>query len=358
MFKVRALPARFGDAMLIEYGNVNSPHRVLIDGGTRGTREDILAALPAGQRHLELLVVTHIDRDHIEGILTLLEENHLDIAIDDLWFNGWCHLPENPEDEAFGPVQGERLTKRIVDLQVPWNSAFDGKAVMMADNASILPTVTLSGGLSITLLSPTRKALADLKPQWEEELREHNLVPTLPKPPNDDVEEESDEEPFGREDQPDIEALSESEFEGDNSEANASSIAFIAEFEGRRALFAADAHADKLLAALHLFSPQSRVTLDLFKISHHGSRGTTSNELIEKVECPVYLLSTNGSIYKHPHWEAVARILASGGDDLTLVFNYRSDSNMIWDDAALKRQQKYKTRFPADNSLGIEIDLT
>lgn len=360
MFKVKSLPARFGDALLIEYGDMRSPHRVLIDGGTGGTREDIKAVLPAGQRHLELLVISHIDRDHIEGVLTLLEQNDFDIVIEDLWFNGWCHLPQNPDDEIFGAVQGERLSKCIIDQHLPWNKAFDGKAIMMADDAATLPQIVLPGGLKITLLSPTRQALADLKPEWDKELREANLAPTFPVPPNDegDKDGKDGEETFGVPERPDVAALSETVFKRDRSQANASSIAFIAEFEGRRALFAADAHADKLLTALNLLSPQARVVLDLFKISHHGSEGTTNLDLINKVDCPTYLISTNGSIYKHPHWEAVARVLVAGGSEKTLVFNYRSESNEIWDDEALKQKQKYKTRYPADNTHGIEIDLS
>jgi len=53
MFKVKFLPARFGDSIWIEYGDEQAPHRVLIDGGTAGTRRDIqqlLDALPPEQR--------------------------------------------------------------------------------------------------------------------------------------------------------------------------------------------------------------------------------------------------------------------------------------------------------------------
>lgn len=198
-------------------------------------------------------------------------------------------------------------------------------------------------------------ALAELRPMWEREVREANLDPGFGLEPKDDVEPE--EEDFGGEDLPDVVALSDSQFEGDNSEANGSSIAFIAEFDGRRVLFAADAHAEKLVTSLDRLSPDKRVALDLFKISHHGSKNTTSSNLIEKVDCQSYLFSTNGSIYKHPHGEAVARVLTSAGGEPMLIFNYRSASNQIWGLDSLKTRHNYHTRYPAEGQEGIDIEL-
>ena len=124
MFKITFLPATFGDCIFIEYGDEQDPSRILVDGGTAGTREHIqklLRALPYGQRHLELVVVTHIDNDHIAGILTLLEEEaeapphkKLRFTIGDFWFNGWPHLHDDPKGiELYGAEQGEKLTKQI-----------------------------------------------------------------------------------------------------------------------------------------------------------------------------------------------------------------------------------------------------
>jgi len=358
MFKIKSLPARFGDSFWIEYGDQDSPHRMLVDGGTSGTRHEIrrlIQSLPQDQRHLELLVVSHIDRDHIEGILGLLSEDDSGIVIEDIWFNGWPHLPENSEDEMFGAVQGERLTESILELDLPWNKSFGGKAVMIPDDGP-LPQITLLGGLRLTLLSPTCAALADLRPKWEQEVRQANLDPGFGLDPNEDIEAE-EEESFGGEDIPDVRALGDSTFEEDHSEANGSSIAFIAEFEGKSALFAADAHAGKLVAALERLAGSERISLDLFKVSHHGSKHTTSRELIEKVDCPIYLFSTNGSIFKHPHAEAVSRILVAEEKTPTLIFNYRSPRNEIWDLDFLKEQHGYRTRYPVEGQKGIEIVL-
>jgi hypothetical protein len=358
VLRIRFLPARFGDAIWIEYGDENVPHRVLIDGGTRGTRHDLRPLLqdlpsPDGGR-MELLVITHFDRDHIEGVLGLLEDPTLPLDIGDVWFNGWGHLPENPPVEGFGAVQGERLTKAILERGLPWNRAFGGKAVATAPGAP-LPSRSLPGGLELTLLSPAPEALLRLKPVWEREVRAANLDPGFGLEPNDDAPEGP--EGFGAVDLPDVEALADTPFEDDRSEANASSIAFLASWEGRRVLFAADAPAGTVLEALDRISPHERLALDLFKISHHGSRSTTSRPLIEKVDCPRYVFSTNGSIFRHPHGEAVARVIVAGGPDPELIFNYRSKHNEIWDLGALRRRHGYRTRYPDRTGDGVTVSL-
>ena len=69
------LPAREGDAIWIRWGD---GHQMLIDMGRAETGRgliDRLRALPVDARSFELLVITHVDRDHIEGVLTVLVDN-------------------------------------------------------------------------------------------------------------------------------------------------------------------------------------------------------------------------------------------------------------------------------------------
>jgi glyoxylase-like metal-dependent hydrolase (beta-lactamase superfamily II) len=98
MLRIEMLPARQGDALWIEYGeDPQRPHRVLCDAGTPGTWPVVqarIADLPEGQRAFELLVVSHVDADHIGGSLPLLTDTRLGATFDDVWFNGWRHLPQ------------------------------------------------------------------------------------------------------------------------------------------------------------------------------------------------------------------------------------------------------------------------
>jgi hypothetical protein len=39
LFTIHSLPATYGDCIWIEYGTKDKLHRILIDGGTAGTKE-------------------------------------------------------------------------------------------------------------------------------------------------------------------------------------------------------------------------------------------------------------------------------------------------------------------------------
>jgi len=350
-YEVTFLPARYGDSIWIAYGTNNKTHRILIDGGTSGTKNDIrdlLETLPGNQRHFELMVVTHIDRDHIEGILALLEEEELGFEVDDFWFNGWEHLPED-EEEELGAVQGERLTAALKKHHIKWNKAFGKKAVVIPASGN-LPEITLPGGMKITLLSPLLENLVKLRPKWEKEVKEAGLVPgfgALPVPDLDD-----DEEHLGV--LPDVNALNEEEFHEDTAAANGSSIAFLGSFGGKTVFYGGDSFPGVVLASLNkLFTNKARV--ELVKLSHHASAHNTSPELIEKFETDKFLISTNGSNYHHPSAVTVAKVIKRGGPAVELYFNYRSEDNKVWDSATLKTKHSYKAFYPAGEGITIPV---
>lgn len=358
MFRIKFFPARYGDAIRIAYGEPNTPRLVLIDGGTGGTREDILADLKeyeAKGASLELIIVTHIDRDHIEGILRLLEDKDFILKVEDFWFNGWPQLPQDADNESFGPVQGERLSTQIRRRKLNWNKRFRGQAAVVSETGR-LPEIELDGGLKITLLNPTLDYLKGLKQVWENEIRLANLDPGFGiKEPGEN--EEDEDEAFGVASLPDVFELANSDYIDDKSVPNLSSIALIAEYGTKRVLLAGDTPAGPLLKALARLAPTEKLRVDLFKLSHHGSKHTTSRELIEKVECPLYVISTSGSRYKHPEQEAIARVIAFSVRPLTLAFNYRGKRNEIWDDEDLRQDHQYKTQYPEDGKTGIEFEL-
>src|SRR5262245_38687628 len=98
MLRIEMLTDGHGDCLWFEYGNPSKPSRVLIDGGATGTYKralrDKLRALGAQTPPFELLVVTHIDADHIAGTLDLLEDRDMPFKASDVWFNGYRHLPD------------------------------------------------------------------------------------------------------------------------------------------------------------------------------------------------------------------------------------------------------------------------
>ncbi len=360
MFNIKFLPARFGDCIWITYGAEDNPSRILIDGGTGGTRHSIrklVEELPENERKLELLVVTHIDRDHIEGILKLLEEDELPFTIRDFWFNGWGHLdiPVEEEIEPFGGVMGERLSAGILKHNLSWNGDFNKKTVVV--DGETLPKISLPGGMKLTLLSPAPKHLSELKDKWEDEVRAANLDPGFGLAINDEEEGEEEVDSFGGEEIPNIDILSQESFEEDTAAGNGSSIAFLAEYEGKKVLFCGDAFPSQLLEALNKIAPDHKIDLDLFKVSHHASSHNTSPELLNKVNCKNFVISTNGRIYKHPKKVTIARILKSAGANTQLIFNYKSNINKIWDEEFIKNKYNYTTMYPEPGMEIVQIDL-
>lgn len=355
-FRIEMLPARHGDCLWIEYGDPEAPHRVLIDGGTTGTYDRLrerLLALPDNQRRLELLVVTHIDADHIEGVLKLLEDDGLSVCFGDIWFNGWRHLPGSQLEE-FGPVQGERLSTHLDAAGLPWNQSFNRKRVCATEGDGLISR-SLPGGLALTLVSPGTAELTALRPVWERECRRAGLDPSQPPPAEEPL-------PPGIEVMGplDIDALAASPFEGDHSAANGSSIALLAEFDGRRALLAGDAYAEVLLAGIQRLTgnaPGQRLRLDAFKVPHHGSKANLNRELLDRLECPRFLISTDGTRFRHPDREAIARIVKFSPTPPELVFNYRTEFNAVWDQPRLMNRHAYRARYPADGEEGLVVDL-
>ncbi|MEA2684952.1 MAG: hypothetical protein QOE93_147, partial [Actinomycetota bacterium] len=67
MLTVEMLPAGYGDAILVTYGTEAEPHRILIDGGQARSFPAVSARLRSFNGPIDLLVVTHVDTDHIGG---------------------------------------------------------------------------------------------------------------------------------------------------------------------------------------------------------------------------------------------------------------------------------------------------
>jgi hypothetical protein len=356
------LPAAQGDALWIEYGDEHSPKRILVDGGTKGSWENGLRAriegLPADERRFELLVVTHIDADHIDGALKLLQDETLGATFGDVWFNGWRHLPETLE--PLGPVAGELLTDTIVNRGLAWNDAFGGVAVVIPDEKeNALPRAHLDGDLSVTVLAPGLLQLHNLRPVWKEAVEEAGLDPEKPRPaPEEQPEPMGGLEHLGA--RPNVDALAASVFDEDTAEPNGSSIVVLLEHDGKSALLCADAFPSVVLAGVTRLAAEREVpqlAIDTLKIPHHGSRFNLSPALAGALDCKSFLYSTNGSQTQHPHPESIARTIVAAGPGSTLHFNYSTKFNEPWDDAVLEGQKGYTAVFPDAGTVGLTVSI-
>jgi len=357
MIRIEMLAASFGDCILVEYGKPEDRHRVLIDAGLTGTYAQALRPRLAKLGRavpLDLLVVTHIDRDHICGILPLLREKPAAIAPKDIWFNGRHHL----EDDALGAKDGEALGALLVEKNLPWNVAFGpaAKHAVVVPGAGKLPERTLDGGAVITLLSPYRDDLEALASEWDDTLGHWDEEPAADAAPDPDDDILGKRPPLAGIDVEQVRDLAETGFDEDGARPNGSSIAFLFQSEGKRILFAADAHPTPLLRSLQRLSHE-RVALDAFKLSHHGSMNNLSPDLLAQVECPRYLVSSNGGTFGHPHPETMARIVTSSPALKTLFFNYASPYTTVWDDESTKTRFAYRAAYPDPGTEGFALEL-
>lgn len=343
-FEVTMLPASEGDCLIIRYGPAGKERRVLIDAGRKATYGELKKALPDEKdRAIELLVISHVDRDHIEGAVDLLEEEKSTFRFEDIWFNGYDHLDWQPDLEMFGARDGEKITMALEGHELPWNVAFDGGPVRIEEDEP-LPEHVLPGGLKLTLLSPNASKLLKLKSRWIEECKKAKI---LPGGGGDDPAAEKPKprmlESFGGES---LAVLAAKRSALDKAKANGTSIAVIAEYDGKRVLLAADAHPDLLLSSLKKFGGEKQVRFDLVKLSHHGSAKNTTTALVKQLQCSRYLVSTNGTIFGHPDREALARVVVHQPDEVTFFFNY--DQEPVRDFAAFSGEDDltFKCEFP------------
>lgn len=345
MIEVHALPAREGDSLWVEWSHRGQRRRMLIDGGS-GNRAAAPAAIAARiarsaphQRRFDLVVCTHIDLDHIEGVLGLLSDPPEGFGFDDFWFNGSRHL----RADVLGPKHGDLLGERLSAQSASWNRAFAHRAVVV-DGTGPLPVIHLPG-LTLTILGPDWPALDRLALAWPS-------VSNL----------RADEAAAGdvlsdRDAGVPLDNLARADYVADLSPANGSSIVFLAEDDqGHRVLFGADAPAEMLITSLRRIQRRGRIRVDLCKVPHHGSSHNVSPELVRLLDCRHWLLSTSGAKFRHPGRRAIARIIADGANP-TLWFNYRSVSNEEYAHPDLVSRYPFTAVHPMAGREGISVTV-
>lgn len=385
-------PAKNGDCFLISLGEKNKKH-ILIDCGYVETYKKFLKKelikISENGEVIDLMVITHIDQDHILGGIAFLKENNENpfITIKEIWHNSYRHLQfENEKvlnvsvkeksileseivlgssylqqnvdksetlDEDISSRQGSLLAALILEGNYPWNKTFFGKAVNCDNKTSVV-----KDQYNITLLSPNTNKLKKLSTTWLRELKkqkmdfllsdeqifddayefylirqeEHNVVENNISSGSNSYNEKSIE---------DI-VLKNPVDEVDTSITNGSSISFIIEYRGKKLLFLADAHPDIISNNI---SNLEEKYFDLVKLSHHGSKKNISENLIKNLNSEIFLISTNGYKHGHPDIEPLAKIVYSQkSNSKTLVFNYETAISKIFNRSSWKEEYNYSVR--------------
>lgn len=311
---LKILQVKHGDAIIIECQQGDNRGVVVIDGGPQSTNQvfkDAIALYPS----IDLLVLTHYDEDHIGGILSYVRtcrSENKPLGIKEIWANCASSIPLD-DDEDLSTKQARKLSEILQEY------VNEGSLVWRSDLCE--GVIANLGFAKIHVVSPTRevlyKTLAGL--QKEQEQEDLNLAAHSRQTAeiNISLEELAKREKVA----PDIDQP--------NQLANAASIAFILECDGTRLLMLGDSYSQNIVHYLtHTVTVQLPLSIDYVKVSHHGSRNNTSNELLDLIECQNYIISTNGGKGNtcHPDRETIANILCHPGRDrmkqIHLFFNY------------------------------------
>ncbi|MGY0193682.1 ComEC/Rec2 family competence protein [Leptothrix sp. BB-4] len=351
------LPASFGDALLLRCPVGKRTWTLLMDTGPDETWPALrkrLMTLPLqadGTRWIDLLVVSHIDHDHIGSVAKMLDDRELALAFGDVWFNAPPNLPR-----PRGAVEGAALARLLGSGRpgLPWNRTWAGQPVV---TPAIGGGVQLGGkGLpTLTLLSPSPDRLTRLWPAWEAELAK--VAARTAETPASKAGPPAAVTPLPN----DLATLAARRTPNDASAPNGSSIAFLLEHQGASVLLGADAVPGTMEPALDALLKRrglERLAVDAIKLSHHGSRANVTAALLSKLDSPNAIVSTDNKIFNHPDDEALARVVtARAGQPLTLWFNHDTPRNRRWDEPALKAAHGHATVYPGAPGTGVTLTL-
>jgi hypothetical protein len=348
-FSLDVRRARKGDCLVLHYGSKTNPGLGLIDGGPsqvygphlKPRLEQIRKSRKLGPNDplpVDFMMVSHIDDDHINGILELTKElleakaakKPLPFKIQSVWHNtfddiignnpkeltaavtaqfGTASLSGEPETDGLNPdvarvlasvSQGFRLRDDLRGLKLRINPEFEGKLVIAKKKAK---TLDMGKGLKFTVVGPMHDEIAALQKDHDTFLKKKEKEGTASV----------------------LAAFT------DSSVANLSSVVVLAEVGKKRMLLTGDARGDKVLEGLELVGllkndGKSTMHVDVFKGPHHGSDRNADPILFRRVTADHYVFSGNGE-HGNPERETLQMLLDERGDedDYTIHLTYPID---------------------------------
>lgn len=381
IFTLEALEARHGDSLLLHYGTKKSPQLIVIDGGPQGVYNKSLRPrlealrekrAPGGSLPVRLLMVSHIDDDHIRGVLdltdALLAQKKRGAPLCDIttiWLNSFDEILGNREtgaiaaslgssvrlsakgelafppglfrDEGAAAVaanvpQGRRLRDQIEPLALR-NDPFEDLVCLRTKDKKALD---VGGRLKFRVLGPTQTRLEELEAEWDKKLAE--LKQKKPA---------------------EAKALAASFM--DDSVYNLSSIVVMAEAGRRKVLLTGDALGDDILEGLReakLLKAGGTLHVDVLKMPHHGSIRNVTEEFLSTVTADHYVMSADGK-YDNPDLDTL-RLLSKvrGGAPCTFhLTNPVPHAVKFFKSDRKKPGKKYTVNIRPDGAPSIRIDL-
>ncbi|SEN97869.1 AVAST type 1 anti-phage system MBL fold metallo-hydrolase Avs1a [Pseudomonas sp. ok266] len=380
MLSLKMYPSKNGDAFLI---NANGNH-LLVDGGFASTYTNYiaqdLAELSRQGNRISLVVCTHIDADHIGGLLAFFSANGCPdsrgIEVDAVWHNSLRSLSSQPQgpcmpqdarvlesikrrgfplatERAADPIsvrQGSSLAKLLRIERYHWN---DGDGSQCID--SRVAALDLPNAVQVKVLGPTVERLESLRTWW---LREMKKLGYRGVGEASDLVDDAYEMWCAHDSQsaaPCIRPIAAQKdlqltkvYTADTSIANGSSIALLLTAGKASVLLLGDAWAEDMVAELKQRQTDGGIQLfDAIKISHHGSNHNTSVELLAMVDAPCFLISTDGSRHGHPDFEVLAEIVdRPAAFERRIYFNYETAASQQLRTYTSKSHARFSVHVP------------
>ena len=343
LFTLEALEAKHGDSLLLHYGPANDPQLIVIDGGPAGVwkkrLQPRLAALRearVGDQALPIVavVISHIDDDHVNGILQMFtaiekqkQNGNAEFDVSGLWHNSFDDLAPKVEapavksaEASFKPAlggsvpaklkvgrepaivlasvsQGRDLRNAAKRLGVPVN--FDGKGSIIMAPSSGGHTETIGDGLTVTVLGPLAPQLDALREDWAKQVAKLKKAGKLT-PASVQV------------------ALADYV---DKSVYNLSSIVLLAKAGGKTMLLTGDGRGDYILEGVTKAGllETGRLHVDLLKLPHHGSVHDVRREFFEQITADHYVISADGK-YDNPDVDTLKALFAARPHDAYTLY--------------------------------------
>ena len=349
-------------------------------------------------KRIDVLIVTHIDSDHANGITKLMRNpNFSDMQIGMILFNGFQPQTGQPQtlpsttvvklqavaellpptvDEAFQKTNGMDAACLITELNKhpQWKAVWRQTPILAGET---IPLGNNEKWGRLRVLSPTQAAMDDLL--HDVKLEYAKRLSSAP-PSEDFLDQDKYYELMLRlaelRKSPSLarkinaaaitkETLNKSAKidaeENGVTNANKASLAFCWEGgeEVKRILLMGDAVSSQVVNELNGIE-NGRIWFEAVKVSHHGSKHNTSIELNTKVDSDHYFF-TGGKDNEGPDIETVAKIamkpLAEGIDQRVIHYNHEKGISLwkeLKKEKAIQLLNNHHTQLNTDNAYEFE----
>lgn len=129
-----------GDALLITKGT----NQILIDGGPGNKVLDCLREnMPFWDRKIELVINTHPEKDHLEGLLPVVRQYRVEqlvsnsLRMDTPVFRDVVDVVRKKKIPVFSPQSGDRLAIAGLDIRILWPGSVIGDARLWQEGGAL-----------------------------------------------------------------------------------------------------------------------------------------------------------------------------------------------------------------------------